>query len=335
MAHELDINDKTGEAAMLNAGTNKLPWHGLGHQFGQELATAEEAIKYGGLDFNVSKRELIANLDGVETKVHNKFLTVRDDRSQILGVVGKDYTVLQNKEAFSFFDAVVEEGSAVYETAGSIMGGRKIWIMAKLPEYIKIGNSKNDEIQPYVTLMNAHDGKGAVIAFIHLTRIVCNNTLQAAIKGAISKVSIRHSTNVKTKVEDAHKILNIANQYTNEIKNIFDDMAQIKATPELITNYMDALYPVNEWAKNTKHRDRVCDTITDLMDYGTGQDTDAAKGSLYGLFNAVTHFLDHNKTYKNNDNKLDSIWFGPSSQKRQEAFEIAENIISLNKKLIY
>ena len=158
MAHNLNYNDKTGKHSFFSV--KEKAWHGLG-QIVQDYPTSAEAIRFAGLDYKVEKRKLFTydneNQTGnpdtdiiiPEIEVPDYFATIRTDTEQVLGVVGKEYEVVQNEDAFSFFDAIVGGSEGIqYETAGVLGKGERIFITAKLPEYIKVGN--DDLIEQYL-----------------------------------------------------------------------------------------------------------------------------------------------------------------------------------------
>ena len=155
------------------------PWHGEGTKL-ENVATSAEAIEAAGLDWKVEKRGLyFAQTDGTTQLIPGKYATVRTDNQVALGIVGKVYTPLQNKEAFSFFDSIVGVKEAMYHTAGSLGKGERVWILAKLPGYIKV--TEDDVVEKYLLLANSHDGSSAVEMLFTPVRVVCQNTLNLAI----------------------------------------------------------------------------------------------------------------------------------------------------------
>lgn len=159
----------------------------------EDYPTAAEALQFAGLDYSVEKRPLftvdLANLrfinepdpDAIffgassDIPVSNYFATVRTDSDAVLGVVGKDYSVVQNRDAFVFFDSIVGGTDGVlYETAGALGNGERIFITAKLPDYIKVG--RNDLIEQFLFLTTSHDGFGSITASFTPIRICCQNS---------------------------------------------------------------------------------------------------------------------------------------------------------------
>lgn len=317
MAHDININEKTGKASYVGA---KPAWHGLGQVLDNPF-TAEEAIREGGLDFEVEKVPTIYKIGRKEQVIEDKFAVIRTDNQDYLGTVGKVYTPLQNRDAFSFFDALVEKDEAIYHTAGVLGKGERVWVLAKMPDYIRVG--KDDLIEQYVLLYNSHDGSTAITAQLTSVRVVCNNTLTAAISQAKNKVSIRHTKNAGEKLIQASEILGLSSMYKTEMEEIFNAMANTKVNTKKVNKFLDALYPLNPENDSRTMGVKFREAILNDFENGVGQDLVTTKGTVFGLYNAVTHYTDHTKEYSNANAKLKSIWFGGSKKIRQNAFDYA------------
>src|SRR5215218_9566663 len=195
MAHNLHLNESTAEHSFFSV--KEKAWHGLG-TIVQDYPTSAEALQFAGLDYHVEKRRLFtfdnqnifdnSDTQKASIEVPNYSATVRTDNDTVLGVVGKDYHVVQNVDAFSFFDAIVGGDGIQYETAGALGKGERIFITAKLPDYIKVGN--NDLIEQYLFLTTSHNGYGSITAAFTPVRIVCNNTLNAAFRNCSNSIKI-------------------------------------------------------------------------------------------------------------------------------------------------
>ena len=172
MSHNL--NQANGKAAMMYVG--EVPWHGLGTKL-DKPATAAEAIEAAGLNFTVEKWPMRTQRGSLP--VNNHFATVRTDTKEVLGVVGSRYEPIQNKDAFTAFDSLVGEGEAIYHTAGALGKGERIWILAKMPDYIRING--NDIVEKFLLLTNTHDGTSVVRVKLTPIRVVCENTLSIAL----------------------------------------------------------------------------------------------------------------------------------------------------------
>lgn len=153
--------------------TREKPWHGLG-TIVAEAPDSGEALILAGLDWKVVQKKIYT---GDRKLIHGYRANVRDTDGQLLGVVSDRYRVVQNEDAFAFTDALLGEGVR-YETAGSLQSGRRVWMLAKLPnEYIILG----EQVSPYLVFSNTHDGSGAIKVAMTPVRVVCSNTLNLAL----------------------------------------------------------------------------------------------------------------------------------------------------------
>src|SRR5476651_2381840 len=233
MAHQINFNQKTGKNSFMSV--KEKAWHNLGQVIDQ-YPTSSEAIQFAGLDYIVEKRPLFtydtnnhlwSNEEASpEIEVPNYFATVRADTEQILGVVGNDYEVIQNRDAFSFFDAIVGGGEGIlYETAGALGNGERVFITAKLPDYIKVG--RKDMIEQYLFLTTSHDGLGSITAAFTPIRIVCNNTLNAALRNHSNSIKIRHTASANDRLKQAHTLMGISSNLGVELEGLLNHWSQV------------------------------------------------------------------------------------------------------------
>lgn len=212
------------------------PWHGQGIRV-EDAPTSEEAIRLAGLDWTVDQQKIYL-ADGTEVK--GNYANVRSSDNKPLGIVGDRYKIVQNTDAFAFTDALLGEGVR-YETAGSLKDGRVIWLLARMPEQIEI---LGDKVDPYMVFTNTHDGSGAVRVCMTPVRVVCNNTLNAAMRGAKRVWSARHTGSVTNKLDDARETLQFANQYLQETKNTFEELHKVKLNDFTLYRMVDNIIPI-------------------------------------------------------------------------------------------
>lgn len=317
MGHNICIDENTGKASVFVV--KEPAWHGLG-QVVQEALTAEEAIIQAGLDWNVVKTPIHYSVDGKQLTVDNKFAIIRNDNNKALGIVGKDYVPVQNREAFSFFDALVNEKEAIYHSAGALGVGERVWVLAKLPTDIVIG--KDDLVKNYALITNAHDASGVLMALMTPTRVVCNNTLTAALHHATNKVLIRHTKNVHENIKQAHELLGLSNRFRVEIQNAFNFLSSKQITEKVAATVLDDLFSfTDDEGKVKRYGTKIKENILNI--YGSsvgGQDMPTCRGTAFGLYNAVSFYYDNARDYKNNDRRASSTWFGGAAKVRQRAF---------------
>ena len=354
MAHNINYNEQTGRYSFFSV--KEKAWHGLG-QIVKQYPTSEEAIKHAGLDYEVVKSPLFTNGSEIITdfnhlemnqntlEVPNYFANIRTDNNTVLGVVGKDYHIVQNHEAFNFFDAIVggDEG-ILYETAGALGKGERIFITAKLPDYIRVGNG-DDVTEKYIFLTTSHDGSGSITAAFTPIRIVCQNTLNASLRNMTNVVRIKHTSGAKQRIENAHKIMGLANTLSTQLENIFNNWTKVRVTDQEVKKLIQlALCPNKETLDLLKKgaHDEIStlfkNTIDDAFNYAMLSDTqqmDTTKGTLYGAYNAVTGYFHNVRNYKNDEAKLQSIVLGGTAQiKSQKAFELCTDFSQFGNEIL-
>jgi len=342
MAHNLNFNEQTGNHSFFSV--KEKAWHSLG-RIVEDYPTSVEAIKYAGLDYTIEKRKLFTfdnenqNSDPdteiiiPEIEVPGYFATLRTDTEQVLGVVGKDYEVVQNKDAFSFFDAIVEGDGIQYETAGALGKGERIFITAKLPGYIRVGS--DDLIEKYLFLTTSHDGYGSITAAFTPVRLVCANTLNAALRNHTNSIKIRHTANAKERLEQAHKVMGISNKLSVELETIFSRWSKVRITdPEVKKLIWLAMVPNKEVLHNIQSGkddelstcfNNMCNSVFEYAKISPTQLHETTKGTVFGAYNAVTGYFQNVRNYKDDEAKLKSLLFGGTAQMRsQKAFSLCE-----------
>jgi phage/plasmid-like protein (TIGR03299 family) len=215
-------------------------------------ATSAEAMIQAGLNFEVMKRpNLHALPSGNNIISDNSFYTFRTDNEAILGdKIGKDYQVVQNVNAFEFFDSIVGGNSQIrYESAGALGYGETTYITAKLPDYIKVG--RNDLIDQYLFLTSTHDGLGCITIAFTPVRIWCSNTLNAALNNCSNCIKIRHTASAAEKLKGAHKMLGLTDQLSVELEAIFNRWARVRITDPQVKRLIQlAMYPIRKLMKS-------------------------------------------------------------------------------------
>ena len=297
--------------------TEPSPWHNLGIELNHPK-TARDAIKMAGLNYTVVKKPLELN---PELK-QDAYATVRTDTHDVLGFVNKSYEPIQNIDAFTFFDTLVAENEAIYETAGVLGRGECIWILAKLPGYINVRG--NDIVNKYLLLTNNHDGSSHVRVKLTPIRVVCNNTLTSALQGA-GEVQINHTPNAARDLEQAVTMLGLSNYLYEQLSAMFNGMAAKKITEEQLREYVQALVPDNEEAENSARTEKIRNSVLQLHDSGRG--AHLARGTLWGAFNSVAEYTDHMMLGEHSTTRLNSIWFGRGEQLKLKAFRLAEQML--------
>lgn len=280
--------------------TREKPWHGLGTRV-EEAPDSKKALELAGLDWRVIQKNL-ATEDGYP--VSGFKANIRDSDNRVLGVVTDRYKVVQNEDAFAFTDKLLGEGVS-YETAGSLQDGRRIWLLAKLPQrYIISG----DEITPYLVFMNTHDGTGAIKAAMTPIRVVCMNTLNLALSEAKRSWSTNHTGNIAGKLEDARYTRLYADQYMGELGKSIDRMQQMKLSERQVMEYIDALFPLydNPTQQQRKNLLRMKEDMK--ARYFDAPDLKHVGKNGYRFMNAVSDFATHSKPLRCSANYKETLF---------------------------
>lgn len=321
--HNIEIIN--GDGSMFYCGDQ--PWHGLGVKL-DKPATSKEAISAAKLDWQVEKQQLY--LPNNEP-AHHTFATVRTDNNKILGVVGSSYTPLQNSEAFEFFDNLVGEGQAIYHTAGVLLEGKVVWILAKLQGEIKVTNE--DITEKYLLLSNSHDGSKAVQIKFTPIRVVCNNTLTMAFADQ-QYLSVYHQRDIKTRLNEVPKLLNIITKRYAEIDESLKLLAKFQMTDITLERYLLDVFPdpINrkdvklfeyQLAKAKANRE----WSKYFFENGVGNNLSGVKGSLFAAYNGVTELIDHKITKQSQDRKINNIWLGEGAVLKGKAYKAAVELL--------
>lgn len=222
------------------------PWKNQGETVTGATDSAN-AIKLAGLDWRVEEKKVYTE-DGI--LIPNATANVRNSDGKPLGIVGDRYKVVQNEDAFRFTDSLLGEG-VTYETAGSLRGGKIIWLLAKMPENVTI---LGDTVTPYMVFTNTHDGSGSVKVAMTPIRVICQNTLNLAIKTADRIWTARHTGSIEYRLQDATETLQLANKYMSTMKNTFDELYQIQLTNNDVESIISKIVPIEDYMKDTQKK---------------------------------------------------------------------------------
>lgn len=304
MAHNIET--------MFSAGRVK-PWHYAETsevtKLIQEAPTSKDALELAGLDWEVKQNPVYLE-NGIE--IPNYKANVRSTDGACLGIVTDRYQIVQNTEAFEFTDAIVgetENGVVKYETAGSLCGGKKIWLLAKMP----VQKVLDDEVEPYMFFSNSHDGSGAIKVGMTPIRIVCNNTLNMALNSAKRQWSTKHVGDMQSKLEEAKYCLQMADIYMKRLDEAADRLANAKLYKEQIDEILEELYPIDENDTERKKRNVQAEKDSFYVAYfmpDIAKFRDTAWGAVNAMSDVVTHATPKRKTNSFNENRWGKIMDG-------------------------
>lgn len=337
----------------------KLSWQLFGKNFSGSNITVEDAIKEAGLDYNVSSQplirvtpeiiDLIKNGEKVEISpnvndiINSHKVTVRDDNDMTLGVVGKNYGIVQNSKAFEFIDFLkeVSGSSPTIETAGALGYGERIFVTCRLGADSYLDGNK-DAVRNYVVFSNSHDGSGSVMAFFTPVRIICQNTLNVAIAQCKNKVTFKHTSKVNTRLdweieENRRKALEIFRRSVTFSDKFINNMISLKSeklSDTQITDITNRVFLTDAEFALFKKNNRNIDTVdeismrkknairqlSDSIVSGVGQEM--YRGTKLWMLNGITTMLQNDKQWKNEQDKYNSLMEGDAQRKVQKMYDL-------------
>lgn len=353
MAHNL--NETARGVAFAFVEKHGHPWHRLGTPV-PELMTTKEAIVHGKLDYIVEKQPLIAfpasskelekirkgaqkakTQPYIERKgilVPANYATVRTDTDDVLGIVGASYHVVQNVEVFKFFDNAIEDGAALIDTVGALGKGEVIFAVAKIPEEVEI--TDGDPIEHYLVLTNSHDGSRAIQAFFTAIRVVCQNTLMAAMRGAKNVVSLKHTSGVEANLAMAHRLLDTSKNYWSHVREAYAWMARRQMKTADANKFLATMFPAKVTEKVTgKGKRQKVETVEEVVTRTQGRretvlnlfegfqkGADKLGRTRWAMYNAFTQYIDHERMSRTGIDLWENSMFGGGANERQKAFDL-------------
>ena len=269
----------------------------------QEAPTSKDALHLAGLDWDVLQTPVYME-NGIE--IPNYKANVRSTDNTCLGIVSDRYQIVQNTDAFEFTDAIVgetENGVVKYETAGSLCGGKRIWLLAKMPTRKVL----DDDVDPYMFFSNSHDGSGAIRIGMTPVRIVCANTLAMALAGAKRSWSTKHVGDMQSKLEEAKLCLQMADKYMQNLDIEAERLANAKLYREQIDEILDEMFPIedNDSDRKKQNVQSVKDSfyvayfMPDILKFGE---------SAWRAVNAMSDMVTHSTPKRNTSSYEENRW---------------------------
>lgn len=280
--------------------TREKPWHGLGTMVA-EAPNSKDALRLAGLNWKVLQEPVYTEN---EELIQGYKANVRDTDRKVLGVVTDRYKVIQNEEAFAFTDTLLGEGVR-YETAGSLQEGRRVWMLARLPREFIIGGER---ISPYMVFSNTHDGSGAVKTALTPIRVVCNNTLNLALRTAKRSWSMIHTGDISGKIEEAKNTLFLADEYMTALGQEFENLRKIKLSEKQVLDYIKILLPMEENYSLLQKRGVEKLRADMKMRYFDAPDLKDVGDNGYRFVNAVSDFATHSTPRRKTANYKENIF---------------------------
>ncbi|MGX1915984.1 DUF932 domain-containing protein [Streptomyces phaeochromogenes] len=284
------LDERTDGAIALYASSPA--WHGLGQIIPGGTTDIDEVLRLSGLDFEVTTVPALYEWQG-ETREHaDQQHTVRADTGAALGAVGSRYTPIQNRAGFVFLQELVSRYDVVWESAGLLRGGKRVFISIRLPEAVTVdADGINDIVVPYIAVMNDHSGRGQFQCVVTPWRPVCANTERFAVRDAVTRWAVRHTAGATSQIKEARRTLGLSSQY---FERFADEETALARTDIAIADFHQAiadLWPLDEDASSRKRTNHA--TRLDALDDVFRTESERVGRTAYAAERAITGYLDH------------------------------------------
>ena len=320
MAHNID--NSAGQDAMAYVGTEGTPWHGLGQKIEQGASIAE-IRRAAGLGWKVISRPVLFQVGDEATAIKSSpdhQIHFRSDTQAVLTVTGKGYVPHQNDEVLEFFREYLETGEMFIDTAGALNGGKQIWVLAKIGSSFTLPGK--DKVEGYVLLMNPHEyGKG-MIGKVTMVRVVCWNTLMAALQAGGQSAKMWHTAEFnQARRQQFKEELGIAKERFDAFKDEAKILTQLNISPEDAVKLIAPVFKADPTTPLEQHGRTVQRVIELFNGAGKGAELTSAKGTAWGLLNGVTQYIDHEYGRTSNA-RLSNAWLGNGSRVKEKAKQV-------------
>ena len=277
-------------------GGGKAAWHGLGTVIEDDVVTTEQVIELvPELGLEVVMLPMFTTFQERQLDT-GRFATVRAD-SRVLGAGLSDhYQVIQNRDAFAFVDGIVDSGEAKYHTAGTLKDGKVAWMLAKLSKDIVVGGIEDEKVEQYLLCSNSFDGSASLVGAITRVRVVCQNTLSAALDNAARQIRIRHTGGLDGRIEEARRVLDIAFASAEEFQTLADGLVKAPMTSAQFGVFLENLIPYKvgenpETDRAARNKKVARDTIAAI--FNNAGNLEQVRGTKWAALNAVAEYFDH------------------------------------------
>ena len=313
MAHEVETMAYSGQ----------VPWHGLGNVVDPH-SSIETMLDAAGLNWRVDLRPVFAEAkDGTKVKLPIKRALMRDSDNKVFGITGDFWKPLQNKDALEFFRDYTESGGASLEVAGSLRGGKLIWALASINKGFKVKGRSHDQVKGYILLSSPHEVGKAIKVRTTATRVVCANTFALAERDA---VQYQQSHTKRFDVLAARESIQLAQDQIGAMEASANKLANLKVSEfDKLRVLAESFQPtpegekkdawINKLMTSPNDRSNVLELVLTSVEKAPGAEPDTA----WGIFNGVTHFMDH-VAGKDNAARLANAWFGDRAKTKIEVF---------------
>jgi phage/plasmid-like protein (TIGR03299 family) len=297
-----------------------LPWHRLGTALEEaDLYDWPSASRKAGLDWEVELVPLVTA--DTQAQVDHRAVRRKTD-GRTLGVVGPRYAPLQNKDAFGWFQPFLDAKEAALHTAGALRQGSRVWVLAKLNRS-PIEVAPGDEVAKFILLSHGHDGSLAVRCGFTPVRVVCANTLAMAHGSNASKlIRLKHTKDVLENLANVREIMDLANQEFEATAEQYRLLARKSINQANLRRYVRKVFKVEDDQDTGTRMANIMEEVMALAEAGRGNNLPSVRGTYWTAYNGVSEWLTYSRG-RSDDNRINSLWFGPSALTNRHALEVA------------
>lgn len=275
--------------------------------FGNDISgvkTLDEALEVGGLNWTAEPRKLLyVGEDGTSIPIPNMVANVRVQDGRPLGIVSDKYRICQNYEAFDFIDNLLMNNSIEPLRAGSFMGGRRVWLHAKINDSYEI---LGDVVDQYILFVNSHDGSTGIKILFTPIRLACSNAINFAISKAVRSWSAIHTGSIYDKLENAKQTLLRADSYMQLLNTEAKVLEGIKLSDSQVEHIVTELFPTTESEKNQSRTEEIRNSVIQI--FNNKDDLQNMNKSGYRLLNAVSDYVTHSTPFRQTKNYNEKLF---------------------------
>lgn len=314
MSHMIEMINGVAQFAY----SGEKPWHNLGKEVPADL-TPQQIMEAAGLNWEVRKFPTYAILNEEESEVINtgRSALIRMSDHKLLDVVTDDWNIVQNQEAFEFFNEFVMAGDMSMEVAGSLKGGQIVWGLARIKESFEL--FKGDRVDNFLLFTNYHKYGNSTTVQLTPIRVVCNNTLTLSLNSYVDNM-VRYSHRKVFSEREVKVVLGIATDKINRYKEMAEFLGSKMAPKESIVEYFERLFPTSEKKKESGIMSKNAEKALAILETQPG--AEFADGSWWQPYNAATFLVDHDMG-RSDESRLQSAWYGTGKTLKNKALELA------------
>ncbi|MGW1498956.1 DUF932 domain-containing protein [Streptomyces mirabilis] len=283
------LDTSRGTAALY---TSTPAWHGLGSVIPGGISDISTVLAVGQIDYEVDKVPVRYTYDGSDRVMEERWVTVRSDTGAALGTVGHRYEIFQQRQIFTFLEDLADTHGVLWESAGALRGGRRVFVTMQVPDSIVIDRGGlDDEVRLFIVAVNSHDGTSQAEVVVTPWRVVCGNTERFALADAASRWAIRHTSSGLENLAEARRTLGLTVKYAKAFEAEETALARTDIALDEFHRVIADLWPLDDDATDRTRNSHA--RRTERLDAMFRTETERAGRTAYAGERAITDYLDH------------------------------------------